>query len=110
MQKTVDIQEEYRQLSRGLTEKVLDRAASNPRWKQQFLDDQQAAMREANFPEAQRLEEMSQQQEDAEVLGHEGCFTLVWTVCEPPSTSAVHAQSGYYGGFINKPETVKSVG
>ncbi len=25
-------------------------------------------------------------------------------------TAAVHAQSGYYGGYIGKPETVKSVG
>ncbi|MEO9238365.1 MAG: ABC transporter substrate-binding protein [Jatrophihabitantaceae bacterium] len=25
-------------------------------------------------------------------------------------TAAIHAQSGYYGGFIGKPETVKSVG
>jgi hypothetical protein len=106
MQKTLPIQEEYRQLNRGLTEKVLDRAASDPQWKQQFLDDQETAMRKANFPEYQRLAEMSQPQEAAEVSGHEGCFTLVWTVCETPT---VHAQP-YQGGYIGKPETVKSVG
>jgi hypothetical protein len=37
--------EEYRQLHRSLTEKVLERTASDPAWKQQLLDDPQAVMR-----------------------------------------------------------------
>ena len=47
-----------RQLHRSLTEKVLDKAASDPQWKQQLIDDPEAAMRAANFPEAQQLEQM----------------------------------------------------
>src|SRR3982750_786010 len=64
--------EEYRQLQQGLTEKVLDRAASDPLWKQRLLDDPEAAMREADFPEAQRIEEMRQRavaSKEAEVEG-----------------------------------------
>lgn len=60
--------EEYRQVKQGLLEKLLDRAASDPEWKQRLLDDPQAAVREANLPEAQRFEEMLQK-EEAEVRG-----------------------------------------
>jgi hypothetical protein len=49
--------EEYRQLQRSLMERTLDRAASDPEWKQRLLEDPQATMRESGFPEAQRLEE-----------------------------------------------------
>src|SRR3954471_2492630 len=52
--------EQTKQLQRSLTEKVLDRAASDPEWRQRLLDDSEAAMREANFPEAQRLQELHQ--------------------------------------------------
>jgi hypothetical protein len=51
-------QEQSRQLNRQLTEKVLDRAQSDPQWKQQLLDDPEAAMRSANFPETQQLQQM----------------------------------------------------
>ena len=68
--------ERSRQLHRSLTEKVLDRAASDPTWKQQLLDNPDAAMREANFPEVQQLEEIrlsaEASLEEAEVLG-QGC-------------------------------------
>jgi hypothetical protein len=50
--------EEGRQLHRSLAEKVLDRVTSDPQWEQRLLDDPQAALREANFPEVQRLEEL----------------------------------------------------
>ena len=50
--------EQTRQLHRSLTEKVLDRAASDPQWKQQLIDDPEAAMRTANFPETQQLQQM----------------------------------------------------
>ena len=59
--------EEYKQLMESLTDKVLDRAASAPLWKELFLTDPQAAMREAGFLEYQRLEEIRQ---EAEVQGH----------------------------------------
>jgi hypothetical protein len=67
------IPEEMRQLYRGLTEKILDKACSDPTWKQQLLDNTEAALRAANFPETQRLEEMRQKEEalrEAEVVGH----------------------------------------
>jgi hypothetical protein len=49
--------EKIRQLNRSLMEKVIDRAAEDPSWKQRFLDDPEAAMAEAGFPEAERLRE-----------------------------------------------------
>lgn len=52
--------EQVRQLNRSLTEKVLDLAASDPQWKERLLDDPEAAMREANFPEAEQLQQMQQ--------------------------------------------------
>ena len=65
--------EEYLQLRRSLTEKVLDLAASDPQWKQQLLDDPETAMRTADFPEIQKLDEMPQSVEiplESEVGGH----------------------------------------
>jgi hypothetical protein len=59
--------EQSRQLSRSLTEKVLDKAISDPTWKQRLLEDPEAAMQEANFPEAQQIQRM---QQEAEVRGH----------------------------------------
>lgn len=53
-----NIQEEYRQLQRSLTVKMLDRAASEPTWKQQLLDEPEAAMVEASFAELDRLDYM----------------------------------------------------
>lgn len=65
--------EEYSQLQRGLMERTLDRAASDPEWKRRLLEDPQAAMMESGFPEAQRLEEANRYLrpvEEAEVQGH----------------------------------------
>jgi hypothetical protein len=60
------VQEEYR----SLAEKMLDKAASDPIWKQQLLDDPEAALQEGGFlPKYQRLEEI-RQQENTEVSGH----------------------------------------
>jgi hypothetical protein len=77
--------EQSRQLHQSLTEKVLDRAASDPLWKQQLLDNPNAAMQEANFPEVQMLEEIrlsaEASLEEAEVHGH-GCqwhYTYYYT-------------------------------
>jgi hypothetical protein len=52
--------DEYRQLQRNLTEKVLDRAIADPQWRQRYLDEPQAAT--AEFPEAQRLRQIEEQQ------------------------------------------------
>ena len=60
--------EERQQLNQTLTEKVLDRAGSDPLWKQRLLTEPEEAMQEANFPEYQRLEEI--RHEEAEVRGH----------------------------------------
>ena len=46
--------EEYLQLRRSLAEKMLDRAASDPLWKQQLLDDPDLALRTANFRRPRR--------------------------------------------------------
>lgn len=64
--------EQLRQLNRDLMEKVLDKAASDPEWKQRLLDDPEAAIMEADFPETRRLREMQASvgaQEEAEVVG-----------------------------------------
>ncbi len=65
--------EEFRQLNRDLMERVIDRAASDPGWKQRLLDDPEAAMAEADFPEARGLREMQAAivgtQEEAEGQG-----------------------------------------
>ncbi len=62
--------EEMRQLYRGLAEKILDKACGDPTWKQQLLDNTEAALRAADFPETQRLEEMRQREEALrEVVG-----------------------------------------
>ncbi len=61
--------EQTRQLHRSMTEKILDRAASDPEWKQQLLDDPEAAIRAANFPEAQQLEQVRAGAGEGEVRG-----------------------------------------
>ena len=58
--------EQIRQRRRSLTEKILDGAESDPQCRQLLLDDPELAMREADFPETQRLE---RRQEEAEVSG-----------------------------------------
>jgi hypothetical protein len=59
--------EQAKQLNRSLMEKLLDRAASDPTWKQQLLDDPEVALRESGFPEIQQIRRMEEQ---AEVQGH----------------------------------------
>ncbi len=64
--------EDVRQLNRDLMERVLDKAASDPEWKQRLLDDPEVAMLEAGFPEAKKLQEAQALSlpEEAEVSGH----------------------------------------
>jgi hypothetical protein len=73
--------EEYRQLQRSLMERTLDRAASDPEWKQRLLEDPRTAMTESGFPEAQRLQETSRHLrpiEEEEVRGqrHDDVYYL----------------------------------
>ena len=71
--------EESRLLSRSLTQKVIDKATSDPLWKQQLLDDPEATLRAANFPELKRVEEMIHRargsRETSEVQG-QGVYDL----------------------------------
>ncbi len=55
--------EQFRQLNRSLNERVLDRAQSDPQWRQRLLDDPELAMHEANFPEIQQLEAAGREEE-----------------------------------------------
>jgi hypothetical protein len=64
---TTTVGEEYRQVQRSFMEKVLDRAASDPVWKERLLDDPEAAIREAGFPESQQIQRI---QQEREVRGH----------------------------------------
>ena len=50
--------EQTRELNRSLTEKVLDRAASDPEWRRRYIEDSELAMREAGFPEVEQLQQM----------------------------------------------------
>jgi hypothetical protein len=56
----VPLTEEYQQLRKSLTHKILDKAASDPRWKQQLLDDPEAAMRQADLPESRQLQQANE--------------------------------------------------
>lgn len=74
--------EEIRQLNRGLMEKIIDRAASDPAWKQRLLDEPGAAMQEAGFPESERLRAVQASMEagEAEVAGQ----MIPQSACYPP--------------------------
>ena len=73
--------EQFRRLNRDLMEKVLDKAASDPEWKQRLLDDPEAAITEADFPETRRFREMqaSREAQEAEVSGH--IITFIGCAC-----------------------------
>ncbi len=89
--------EEYFQLSRSLTEKILDRAASDPLWKQRLLDEPEAALREADFPEARRLEGLLA--EEAEVRGQD--YRVVGGPYDPVPSGvdiSVDPNCGWTGG------------
>ena len=97
-------QEEYLQLQRSLWEKMIDKAASDPHWKQQLLNEPIAALRAANFPEVQQIEEL--QREEAEVRGQFlGEQTLInwWgrvqsVQLSPEELAMINRGSGTIGG------------
>ncbi len=89
--------EQLRQLNRDLMEKVIDKAASDVAWKQRLLNNPEAAINEAGFPEARQIQEMQASmgaQEEAEVAGQvinitvsEICDTrCIWTKPFPVRT------------------------
>ena len=88
-----------RQLHRSLTQKILDKAASDPQWKQQLIDDPEAAMRTANFPELKRVEELRQ---SAEVAGH--VLTNPYNVMTDPYRYT-SLQQGYCCAFYTLAQT-----
>jgi hypothetical protein len=66
--------EEIRRLNRDLMEKIIDKAASDPGWKQRLLDDSEMAIMEADFPETRQLQQMQvsvEVEEEAEVTGQQ---------------------------------------
>ena len=77
--------EQFRQLNRSLMERVIDRAASDPAWKQRLLDEPEATIREAGFPEAEELKEAYKGARagalEAEVAGHQGHTGSCEDVC-----------------------------
>jgi hypothetical protein len=87
--------EEIRRLNRDLMEKIIDKAASDPEWKQRLLDDPEAVMAEAGFPEAERLREMQgsvRAAEEAEVVGQQGrdvCFRPFTGACNYTSSNPI---------------------
>jgi len=91
--------EEHSQLQRSLMEKILDKAASNPTWKQQLLEDPEAAMQEANFPEAQQLLELRQEQ--AEVMAHQRWVQHRDSLDSAPAVQLEHrcVGGGSYSGY-----------
>jgi hypothetical protein len=92
-------QEEYRLLERAMTQRVLDRAASDPQWKQQLIDDPETAMSE--IPEAKRLLEINEQAlrawQDAEVVGQvcpqPGYYQCIYVTLHTQAPAASSTQS-----------------
>ncbi len=97
MTEDMPTREQLRQLHRSLNEKVLDRAASDPQWKQLLLDDPDAALREAGFPEFQRIEELRQReaQEEAEVTGQMRTGQPKYQG-DPCTCKSIHAYTDFY--------------
>jgi hypothetical protein len=70
--------EELERLRRETMERILDRASSDPEWRQRLLDDPEAAI--AEFPETQSVREMQSTPPEGveplpaeeEVVGHTG--------------------------------------
>jgi hypothetical protein len=92
---------QLQKLRKDLSEKVLDKACNDPQWKQQLIEDPELAMREANFPELQQLQQASQL--SAEVHGQSvvggysdpGCSAGSWTNYSAPSCQQ---NTLFYGG------------
>jgi hypothetical protein len=74
--------EEQQQLRQRLWERVLDKAARDPQWKQWLLDDPEAAIQEANLPEIPQYEEVhGQRYTTAPGGGYDSGLTVGTTGC-----------------------------
>jgi hypothetical protein len=60
---------QMQKLRKDLTEKVLDKACSDSEWKRKLIEDPELALREANFPELQQIQQASR---EGEVQGQGG--------------------------------------
>ena len=94
MAEQIPTPEEYRLLEKTLIEKVLERAATDPQWKQLLLEDPEAAMQEAAFPEVYMLTEINERirvmpTEEAEAVGHV-CPQRAYTPSQPFSLYLTH--------------------
>jgi len=71
--------EELRQLSRSLREKVIAKAIEDPQFRQQLIDDPEAAEvtieNSGHFPEVQQIQDVQQNQD---VTG-QGLCTVFWS-------------------------------
>jgi hypothetical protein len=71
--------EDLQQLNRSLMAKVIDKACSDEQWKQRLLDDPEAAMQEAGFPEFEQGHQLMAETADVgpadEVRGHADVLT-----------------------------------
>lgn len=72
--------EEIRRLNRDLMERVLEKAESDPEWKQRLLDDPETTMMEAGFPQVQQAQVSEQ--------GYEVTGQVAETVCVDRLTRA----------------------
>jgi hypothetical protein len=112
--------EEYRQLRRALMEKVLDRAESDASWRQQLVEDPEAALDASGFPEVAMLRRFDEgiiptrlSDEESEVMGHaknynEGKSNTVNIAAPSPSTTLLFGggfgtAASFSPGFENEP-------
>lgn len=80
--------EEIRRLKRDLMEKIIDRAASDPEWKQRLLDGSEAAIEEAGFPETPQLRELQASLEAEEEVS--GQINVIRSyICDPHTFDCV---------------------
>jgi hypothetical protein len=85
--------EQFRRLNRDLMEKVIDRAASDPGWKQRLLDDPEAAIEEADFTELRHLWQLQSEEVAGQALGQADCRLR----CMPVGLEAPSLVAGYLG-------------
>ena len=90
-------QEEYTKLERDLREKILEKAAGDPEWMREYVENPGDALKSAGFPEADRIREIHQggrrvnPQED-DVQGHD--YYYWYEVCY--SYTSYYEYSWYY--------------
>jgi hypothetical protein len=76
--------EEYKSLERSLREKILEKAANDPEWRQQYVEDPEQALQQSGIEEAQRIREVHEalkpfNPEEEEVQGHD--YAYYYEIC-----------------------------